>query len=391
LAYIGAEPLVGNYSKLDDISSGFNGSTTDFTLQVGSVNVTPPQETTMIISVGGLIQEPVTAYTVSGSTISFTSAPAAGAGFFGVLLGDSLSIGIPSDGTVTAAKFAASLLVTEAEGISSNDNDATIPTSAAVKDYVDTAVATEDTLAELNDTTITTPADADLLIYDTGTSMWRNQAVSGDVTIDDTGAVTAAATQNTITSIPNLATVGTIGTGTWNGTAIADAYVANDLTINGGSVDNSIIGGSTAAAGTFTTLTISGTTNITEVIEDGTVSATAATGTINYDLLTQSVLYYTSDASANWTVNIRGDGSTTLDSLLDVGDSASFVFMVTQGVTPYYPTAFQVDGSSVTPKWQGGSAPSAGNASSIDVYAYTVIKTAATPTYTVLGAQTQFA
>jgi len=391
LAYIGAEPLVGNYSKLDDISSGFNGSTTDFTLQVGSVNVTPPQETTMIISVGGLIQEPVTAYTVSGSTISFTSAPAAGAGFFGVLLGDSLSIGIPSDGTVTAAKFAASLLVTEAEGISSNDNDATIPTSAAVKDYVDTAVATEDTLAELNDTTITTPADADLLIYDTGTSMWRNQAVSGDITIDDTGAVTAAATQNTITSIPNLATVGTIGTGTWNGTAVADAYVANDLTINGGSVDNSIIGGSTPAAGTFTTLTISGTTNITEVIEDGTVSATAATGTINYDLLTQSVLYYTSDASANWTVNIRGDGSTTLDSLLDVGDSASFVFMVTQGVTPYYPTAFQVDGSSVTPKWQGGSAPSAGNASSIDVYAYTVIKTAATPTYTVLGAQTQFA
>jgi len=391
LAYIGAEPLVGNYSKLDDISSGFNGSTTDFTLQVGSVNVTPPQETTMIISVGGLIQEPVTAYTVSGSTISFTSAPAAGAGFFGVLLGDSLSIGIPSDGTVTAAKFAASLLVTEAEGISSNDNDATIPTSAAVKDYVDTAVATEDTLAELNDTTITTPADADLLIYDTGTSMWRNQAVSGDVTIDDTGAVTAAATQNTITSIPNLATVGTIGTGTWNGTAVADAYVANDLTIDGGTVDNSVIGGSTPAAGTFTTLTISGTTNITEVIEDGTVSATAATGTINYDLLTQSVLYYTSDASANWTVNIRGDGSTTLDSLLDVGDSASFVFMVTQGVTPYYPTAFQVDGSSVTPKWQGGSAPSAGNASSIDVYAYTVIKTAATPTYTVLGAQTQFA
>ena len=391
MAYIGAEPLVGNYSKLDDISSGFNGSTTDFTLQVGSVNVTPPQETTMIISVGGLIQEPVTAYTVSGSTISFTSAPAAGAGFFGVLLGDSLSIGIPSDGTVTAAKFAASLLVTEAEGISSNDNDATIPTSAAVKDYVDTAVATEDTLAELNDTTITTPADADLLIYDTGTSMWRNQAVSGDVTIDDTGAVTAAATQNTITSIPNLATVGTIGTGTWNGTAVADAYVANDLTIDGGTVDNSVIGGSTPAAGTFTTLTISGTTNITEVIEDGTVSATAATGTINYDLLTQSVLYYTSDASANWTVNIRGDGSTTLDSLLDVGDSASFVFMVTQGVTPYYPTAFQVDGSSVTPKWQGGSAPSAGNASSIDVYAYTVIKTAATPTYTVLGAQTQFA
>jgi hypothetical protein len=110
MGFIGTTPLAGNYSKLNDISSGFNGSTTDFTLQVGSVNVTPPQETTMIISVGGLIQEPVTAYTVSGSTISFTSAPAAGADFFGVLLGDTMSIGTPSDATITAAKLATTVI-----------------------------------------------------------------------------------------------------------------------------------------------------------------------------------------------------------------------------------------------------------------------------------------
>jgi hypothetical protein len=110
MGFIGTTPLVGNYNKLADISSGFNGSTTDFTLQVGSVNVTPPQETTMIISVGGLIQEPVTAYTVSGSTISFTSAPAAGADFFGVLLGDTMSIGTPSDATITAAKLATTVI-----------------------------------------------------------------------------------------------------------------------------------------------------------------------------------------------------------------------------------------------------------------------------------------
>ena len=110
MGYVGSAPVVGDYRKLDDISSSFNGSTTDFTLQVGSANVTPLRETTMIISVGGLIQEPVTAYTVSGSTISFTSAPATGADFFGVLLGDTMSIGTPSDGTITAAKLATTVI-----------------------------------------------------------------------------------------------------------------------------------------------------------------------------------------------------------------------------------------------------------------------------------------
>lgn len=122
-----------------------------------------------------------------------------------------------------------------------------------------------------------------------------------------------------------------------------------------------------------------------------TVSATAATGTINFDAVTQGILYYTSDASANWTVNLRGDGSTTLSSLMDVGDSITVVFMVTNGSTAYYNSAVQIDGSSVTPKWSGGTAPTAGNASSIDIYTYTVIKTAATPTYTVFASVAKFA
>jgi len=125
--------------------------------------------------------------------------------------------------------------------------------------------------------------------------------------------------------------------------------------------------------------------------ENCTVSATAATGTIAFDTQTQGVLYYTSNASANWTVNFRGNSGTTLSSLLAVGDSITCVFLVTQGSTAYYNSAVQIDGSSVTPKWQGGVAPSAGNASSIDAYSYTIIKTAATPTYTVFASQTKFA
>jgi hypothetical protein len=124
--------------------------------------------------------------------------------------------------------------------------------------------------------------------------------------------------------------------------------------------------------------------------ERWTVSATAATGTVNVDVATTSAWYYTTDASANWTFNIRGDGSTTLDSLLVVGDSVTVAFAVTNGATAYYPSAFQVDGSSVTPKWQGGTAPAAGNASSVDVYVFTVVKTASA-TFTVFGSQTKFA
>jgi len=125
--------------------------------------------------------------------------------------------------------------------------------------------------------------------------------------------------------------------------------------------------------------------------ESWNVAATAATGTVDFDTLTSTAWLYTTDASANWTLNVRGDGSTTLDSLLSVGDSITVAFAVTQGATAYYPTAFQIDGSAVTPKWQGGSAPTGGNASGIDAYMYTIIKTAATPTYTVLASQTQFA
>lgn len=122
-----------------------------------------------------------------------------------------------------------------------------------------------------------------------------------------------------------------------------------------------------------------------------TVSATAATGTINFDVLTQGVLYYTSNASANWTLNFRGDGTNSLSSILAVGSSVSVIFMNTNGTTAYYPTTFQIDGSAVTPKWVNATAPAAGNASSIDAYSFTIVKTAATPTYTVFASSGRFA
>ena len=125
------------------------------------------------------------------------------------------------------------------------------------------------------------------------------------------------------------------------------------------------------------------------VREKVTISATASTGTINFDVVTQSVLYYTTNASGNFTINVRGDGSTTLNSIMATGDSLTIAFLSTQGGTAYYMSAFTVDGSSVTPKYQGGSAFDEGNASGIDSYAITVIKTG-DAAFTALAAQTQF-
>ena len=99
-----------------------------------------------------------------------------------------------SASNLTTSSLAASTLVTESEGIGSNDNDTTLPTSAAVKDYVDTQVATEDTISELNDTTITgTPADNEILAYDSSSSKWINQTAteagfSASATTDTTNA-----------------------------------------------------------------------------------------------------------------------------------------------------------------------------------------------------------
>jgi hypothetical protein len=150
-----------------------------------------------------------------------------------------------------------------------------------------------------------------------------------------------------------------------------------------------------AIAQSFTaTQTFTGsTTAIGAVFQDAaevtTISAIAATGTIDYDVTTQSVLYYTTNASANWTVNIRGNGTTSLNTLMSTGQALTVVFLVTQGATAYYNNALTIDGSSVTPKYQGGTAWTSGNASSIDAYSYTIVKTGSA-TFTVFAAQTQF-
>lgn len=129
---------------------------------------------------------------------------------------------------------------------------------------------------------------------------------------------------------------------------------------------------------------------LTAPAEQVTISATGAAGTINLDALGKTVLLITANATANWTINVRGDATWSLDSILDVGDSVTFLVLAKQGSTAYYPNTIKVDGTTVTPKWAAGLAPSAGNTNSTDAYTLTAIKTAAA-TFTVLAAQGRYA
>jgi len=194
----------------------------------------------------------------------------------------------------------------------------------------------------------------------------------------------------------------TSGTTTVQATAVAGSTTltlpaATDTLVGKATSDtltNKILTSPTINTATIATPTITGGTNATSVLispeERTTVSATAATGTIAFDALTQSVLYYTSNASANWTLNIRGNSGSTLNSILATGDAITVTHLVTQGATAYYNSAVQIDGASVTPKWQNGAAPSNGSTNSIDAYTYTIIKTASA-TYTVIASQSKFA
>lgn len=211
-------------------------------------------------------------------------------------------------------------------------------------------------------------------------------AETGDVTITDAG-VTAIATGVIVDADVNasaaiadtkLATIATAGKVSNSATTAASANTASAIVARDAS-GNFIAGKATLA-----------TADVTTVVETATISATAATGTINIDFSTNPTVYYTSNATANWTLNVRGTSSASLDSVLSTGQIATVTFLATNGATPYRPTVFQVDGSAVTPKWMGGTAPSAGNASSIDSYTLAIIKTGSAA-FTMLASQSRFA
>lgn len=225
-------------------------------------------------------------------------------------------------------------------------------------------------------TGVIVPASKSMWIYSTGTNVVN---------------VTTHATSLSLTNALTLTNGGT-GANSASGarSSILPAYAANAtkaLVVNAGATDveYAIVGNVlTTAAQPLTNKTIAATR------ETVNIQNASASSTVPLYALTASVMYYTVPASGNWTLNVTGGVSTTLNSVIAIGESITVAFLATNGNTAYRQTALQVDGNAVTPYWQGGSAPTTGNANSIDSYIATLIKTGA-GTFIVLEAQTRFA
>jgi len=245
-----------------------------------------------------------------------------------------------------------------------------------------------------NKVAITAPATSATLTVIDGTIITL-PATTGTVALDDQqfyiGTTQVAINRTSASlSLTGISIDGNAGTVT-DGVVTTGSYSDPSwLTISQSKVGLSNVTNESKAT-MFTDPTFTGTVSLAPAtFESVSTSATAATGTVNVNVKTNTVFYYTADALANWTFNFRGDGTTTLDAYLTTGKSITVVFLVTNGATAYYPTVFTVDGSAVTPKWLSGTTPSGGNASSIDSYSFTIIKTASA-TYTILASQARFA
>jgi hypothetical protein len=221
-------------------------------------------------------------------------------------------------------------------------------------------IATQ-SLDGLTDVIITSPTNGQTVVYN-GTN-WVNTAETGDIS-----GVTAG------TGLSGGGTSGTV-------TVSIDTAVTADLT-TAQTLTNKTLTAPAITGGTLTDAVVKG------LEENVNVVASAATGTINFDVTTASIWYYTTNATANHTLNFRYSSGTTLNNAMATGDSITLVWLNTNGATPYYPNVIQVDGNAVTPKVP--AAITGGNASSIDAYSFTIIKTA-NATFTVLESQTKFA
>ena len=315
----------------------------------------------------------------------------------------------PSTDTLTAATFSGAL-----------SGNATTATTAGIATTV-TLVASNTTNATHYITFVDTATgnenvrtDTDLT-YNPSTNTLTAATFSGALS----GNATTASTADVATTIALTATNNPVSanyypifvdTSTGNQAARTDTgfyYNPNTNTLTATTFAGSLSGNANTATtagtvttaaqptitsvGTLTGLSISGNTSVQAILEKATITASAISSTTSFDVSSSAVVYYTVDATSNWTLNFRGNLSTTLNSIMAIGQSLTVALMVKNGATPYYPTSHTIDSSSVSAiYWQNGLAASAGNANSIDIYTYTILKTA-NATFTVFASQTKFA
>jgi len=208
-------------------------------------------------------------------------------------------------------------------------------------------------------------------------------------------AALAGATFTGAVTIPDLTVTGTTTTINSTNLEVADANItvasgaATSAAADGAGITIDGAGVNFQYSDSGKHMSLNTGLKVAEIKEQLGISVTTS-GTLTMDMMDQAILFCNSAQLANRTINFQGNSTNTLDSIMTAGESMTAAALMTQGGTAYYLNSVQIDGTTVTPKWQGGSAPTGGNASSIDVYTFTIIKTAAA-TFTVLASQTQFA
>ena len=211
-------------------------------------------------------------------------------------------------------------------------------------------------------------ASQDLSISHDGSNSYINELGTGNLVIQTNGSMIGLASSSPFEWMVEAETNGAVTL--YHDNAAKLATTATGIDVTGTAVTDGV--------------TVDGTLDIEEVYEKVN-SSSSTTGTLAYETNAYGVLLLTTAQTANRTINF-----TNVDANLAAGQSVTCAILATQGSTPYYLNVYQVDGSAVTPKWAGGTAPAEGNASGIDVYSFTIIKTAAA-TFTVLASLTQYA
>jgi len=240
-------------------------------------------------------------------------------------------------------------------------------------------------------------------LFKTGTNSWV--FVKGEVSLTGVQTLTNKTLTSPIINTPTV-TGGTVNPTTLQQGGVQAVTVSSADVLTNKTLTSPISTGTptspTAAPGTnttqaattaFVTLAVSlGVVNplLTGPREKTNIVASGATGTINVDVGISGLWYYTVNASANFTLNFRQDAGVSLNTLLATGESITVTFLNTNGATAFFPNLIRIDAVTVTPKWQFGAAPTAGNINSIDAYTFIITKTGAA-TFVVLAAQVRFA
>jgi len=347
---------------------------------------------------------------ISGLGTSVATALAVNVGSAGAVLVNGGVLGTPSSGTLTnatglpiasgvsgLATGAATFLATPSSANLAallTDETGTGAVVFASSPTLVTPTIGDATATTLNKVTITPPASSCTLTIANGKTLIASNSLTftgtdnssvafgaGGTVLYNGGALgtPSSGTLTNATGLPISSGVSGLGTG-------AATFLATPSSANLAAMLTDETGSGVVVFGTSPTITDMFLVGAREKV---TVTATAAGSTVQFDYKTQSILYYTSNSTGNWTLNIRGDSGTSLNSIMSTGDSMTITFLATNS-TAYYQSAITIDGSAITPKYQNGVAYSSGSASAIDVYTLTIIKTG-NAAFTAFAGQTKFA